>query len=85
MVRKAARLPDSGVYYETGAGRLRVLYCAQPTMECVTCQKDEREVTLSKCPICFKLICVECARHEYGRKFCSKRCADLFFFGDDED
>jgi hypothetical protein len=54
-------------------------------MNCVTCQKDEREVTLSKCPICFKLICVECAQHAYGRTFCSQRCANLFFFGDDED
>jgi endogenous inhibitor of DNA gyrase (YacG/DUF329 family) len=54
-------------------------------MQCITCQKDEREVTLSKCPICFKLVCVECARHEYGRKFCSQRCAHLFFFGDDDE
>ena len=54
-------------------------------MNCVTCQKDEREVTLSKCPICFKPICVECARREYGRTFCSQRCANLFFFGDDDE
>jgi endogenous inhibitor of DNA gyrase (YacG/DUF329 family) len=54
-------------------------------MVCTTCQKDERDVTLHKCPICFKMVCVECARHEYGRLFCSQRCAYLFFFGEDED
>ena len=54
-------------------------------MICVTCQKDEQEVTLYKCPICFKPICTECARREYGRTFCSKLCADQFFFGDDDE
>jgi endogenous inhibitor of DNA gyrase (YacG/DUF329 family) len=54
-------------------------------MICVNCQKDEQEVTLLKCPICFKLVCHECGRHEYGRIFCSARCANLFFFGDDDD
>jgi endogenous inhibitor of DNA gyrase (YacG/DUF329 family) len=54
-------------------------------MICVTCQKDEQEVTLSKCPICFKSVCQDCGRHAYGRMFCSQRCANLFFFGDDDD
>jgi hypothetical protein len=52
---------------------------------CVTCQKSEEEVTLHKCPICFKLVCNDCAKREYGRVFCSKRCADQFFFGDDDE
>jgi len=54
-------------------------------MECTTCQKNDLEVTLSKCPICFKPVCQDCAHREYGRLFCSRRCAYLFFFGDDED
>ena len=54
-------------------------------MVCTICQKDEREVTLHKCPICFKMVCVDCARHEYGRLFCSQRCSYLFFFGEEED
>jgi hypothetical protein len=62
-----------------------VLYCDGPAMICVTCQKDEQEVTLSKCPICFKSVCQDCGRHAYGRMFCSQRCANLFFFGDDDD
>jgi hypothetical protein len=63
----------------------RVLYCARPVMICVTCQKDEQEVTLAKCPICFKWVCQDCGRREYGRVFCSQRCANLFFFGDDDE
>jgi hypothetical protein len=53
-------------------------------MDCATCHKDEREVRIHKCPICFKPICDDCGRREYGRVFCSSRCADQFFFGDDE-
>jgi hypothetical protein len=55
------------------------------TMTCLGCQKDDQEVTLHKCPICFKLVCTDCADNSYGRHFCSKRCADQFFFGDDDD
>jgi endogenous inhibitor of DNA gyrase (YacG/DUF329 family) len=54
-------------------------------MNCCVCQKDEQEVTLAKCPICFKPVCLDCGRREYGRVFCSQRCAHLFFFGDSED
>ncbi len=54
-------------------------------MNCAVCQKSELETRLEKCPICFKWTCVECGRREYGRSFCSKKCADQFFFGDDED
>jgi endogenous inhibitor of DNA gyrase (YacG/DUF329 family) len=54
-------------------------------MNCCSCQKDEQEVTLAKCPICFKFVCQDCGRREYGRVFCSQRCAHLFFFGDSED
>jgi hypothetical protein len=57
-------------------------------MECIVCNKDdqvEEGLRLSKCPICFKLVCEDCANRNFGRLFCSKRCADLFFFGDDDD
>jgi hypothetical protein len=54
-------------------------------MVCTTCQKDELEVTLAKCPICFKYVCQDCGRREYGRVFCSQRCSYLFFFGDDDE
>jgi hypothetical protein len=35
--------------------------------------------------MCFKLVCDECAHRAMGRAFCNKRCADEFFFGDEED
>jgi hypothetical protein len=58
-------------------------------VECVGCQVNdedpERSVQLNKCPICFKRICDDCAHRSMGRLFCSKRCADQFFFGDDEE
>jgi len=54
-------------------------------MICVICQKDEQDVTLLKCPICFKMVCHDCGWREYGRVFCSNRCSHVFFFGDDDD
>jgi hypothetical protein len=59
-------------------------------MECVVCKVDElvlrdEEKRVNKCPICFKLVCDRCSHRTMGRDFCSKRCADQFFFGDDDD
>jgi endogenous inhibitor of DNA gyrase (YacG/DUF329 family) len=54
-------------------------------MNCSVCGKSDQEVTLNKCPICFKLVCQDCAKREYGRAFCSQRCADSFFFGEDDE
>ncbi len=54
-------------------------------MECVRCQKSDEDTHLLKCPICFKHVCEECQVNRHGRIFCSKICADLFFFGDEED
>ena len=55
------------------------------SMECVACQIDDKERRLAKCPICFKWVCEECAVRSYGRMFCARKCADAFFFGDDEE
>ncbi len=55
-----------------------------PTV-CVGCQKTDEEKSLQKCPICFRFVCMDCGRREYGRTFCSDRCSHLFFFGDDEE
>jgi hypothetical protein len=54
-------------------------------MNCTVCEKSDVEATLSKCPICFKLVCQDCGKREYGRVFCSRLCANQFFFGDDEE
>lgn len=54
-------------------------------MDCVNCKKNELEARLQKCPICFRWICEDCGKQDYGRIFCSSRCADQFFFAEDED
>jgi hypothetical protein len=54
-------------------------------VQCVNCQALEDDRTLHKCPICFKLVCNDCGQRSYGRIFCSRRCADQFFFGDDDE
>ena len=54
-------------------------------MECVTCQADDKDQRLDKCPICFKWTCDNCAVKSMGRSFCTKKCSDQFFFGDDDD
>ena len=54
-------------------------------MECVGCAVDDRENHLNKCPICFKWACDNCAFHSFGRLFCSKKCSEQFFFGDEDE
>ena len=78
------------MYYGSHAGSAPggVVYSARPAMECITCRKDDKDdeaMRLNKCPICFKLVCEECAVRNFGRLFCSKLCSDQFFFGDDEE
>ena len=54
-------------------------------VECNECQKTEAEVKLQKCPICFKYFCDEHAYHRSGLWFCSKGCAEYFFFSEPDD
>ncbi len=54
-------------------------------MECVTCHRTENEVELHKCPICFRYFCDDHRQLMSGRPFCSKHCAEYFFFGEDDD
>lgn len=55
-------------------------------MKCVVCGVTDETKLIRKCPICFKLICEDCAFAFAGRTFCTKGCADYFFFGSgDED
>jgi hypothetical protein len=59
------------------------------TLHCVRCTISEEERRMFKCPICFNKVCETCCYFFAGRHFCSKGCADYFFFGsgddDDED
>jgi hypothetical protein len=47
---------------------------------CAKCRVEEVHVyKLTKCAICLKLVCEQCAIRNYGRIFCSKRCSLSFF------
>jgi len=52
---------------------------------CTTCGRDWDEVRLDKCVVCHKYYCHSCAVRRYGKFFCAKECAEIFFFGGDED
>jgi len=52
---------------------------------CLVCNANELDKRLHKCPICFRWTCEGCATPAYGRHFCSKKCSDEFFYGDDDD
>jgi len=54
---------------------------------CETCGREYPVWALPKCPVCGHVACFKCATFEYGRYFCSKRCAQYFVHaeGDEED
>jgi hypothetical protein len=54
-------------------------------VECFSCNASELDKLLQKCPICFRWTCESCSTHAFGRHFCSKRCSNEFFYGDDDD
>jgi hypothetical protein len=54
-------------------------------VECFVCNASELDKLLQKCPICFKWACENCSTHAFGRHFCSKKCSEEFFYGDDDD
>jgi hypothetical protein len=51
---------------------------------CKTCGRGEKETRLQKCVICHEFYCYKCRVRKFGKLFCSKTCAELFFFGDDD-
>jgi hypothetical protein len=55
-----------------------------PGICCHVCEKNDAEIKLMKCPICFKHFCDEHAYLWSGRPFCSNGCAEYFYFGDED-
>ena len=53
--------------------------------KCVRCGRSIQETRLIKCPICFKFYCRPCAVLRHGKTFCSVQCAEVFFFGDEDE
>ena len=57
----------------------------KPADRCYLCGKSSDGVRLQICVICHRLYCRTCSTRRNGKELCSQRCADLFFFGDDEE
>ena len=53
--------------------------------KCHACELTIDDATLHKCPVCFKYACAEHQHVLSGRIFCTKSCADYFFFSDPDD
>jgi len=54
-------------------------------IQCRVCKKGEDELRLRKCPICFKHHCEDHSVQRSGVYFCSRECADYFFFAEPDD
>jgi hypothetical protein len=52
--------------------------------KCYECEQTVDKIHLAKCTICFKYYCDEHSFDMNGRTFCSKGCAQYFFFSDDD-
>ena len=54
--------------------------------KCIHCGITEEETTmLEKCPMCFSIFCGDCGYNFGGRYFCSKVCAEYFYFGEGDE
>ena len=52
---------------------------------CYACDPSTDDKSLRRCPICHKNFCEEHTVVMSGRPFCSKGCADFFFFAEPDD
>jgi hypothetical protein len=53
----------------------------EPGEYCMICSSKGFWLHLYKCPMCHRYFCEEC-RYQYGGKdFCTKHCANEFFWG----
>lgn len=61
------------------------IICRVEKPHCIRCRAPQDEKTLTKCSVCFRMFCEDCAAVMSGRRFCSKFCAEYFFHGGEED
>ncbi len=53
---------------------------------CVICRQPKYSFAMRTCPMCKKRYCDECEYRMGGNVFCSRDCANMFFFaGEDGD
>ena len=59
---------------------------ASPYLFCDRCEQMFERILIQECPYCFKDFCRTCAVRSANTAFCSKACAEGWFFaGADED
>lgn len=64
------------------------LYQTGVTSRCHACEREGREdraTRLIVCPVCHRKVCSEHAFSLSGKKFCTRGCAELFYFGDPDE
>jgi hypothetical protein len=52
---------------------------------CKICRVSEKDKYLTQCSICKQYFCDPDAFSFGGKQFCTKVCADYFFFGEEEE
>ena len=53
--------------------------------KCKECGATEDETKVRKCPVCHKEFCEDHSFQRSGLWFCTRGCADYFFFADPDD
>ena len=57
----------------------------ETVLGCEICGTTEEDLRTHKCSVCYKQYCEQCAVSMSGRPFCSRFCAEYFFFGGEDD
>ncbi len=52
---------------------------------CARCEISFPEMNFILCPICHKQVCARCWFAKGGKYFCSRYCAEYFFYADEDD
>jgi hypothetical protein len=52
---------------------------------CKACGRTRETTRLEKCIICLAHFCRVCGFKRHGKAFCSRQCAEVFFFGDPDE
>ena len=52
---------------------------------CAICSVTREAAQLERCRNCRRYHCGDCTIRSRSGTFCSKECADMFYFGDDDD
>ncbi|MGA7615377.1 MAG: hypothetical protein WBX15_09360 [Thermoanaerobaculia bacterium] len=53
--------------------------------KCRGCGISGEAAYLERCLVCNLFFCADCAFKGFGRRFCSERCGQIYFYGDQED